>query len=196
MQDNRPKAVYGGFFARLAAFAVDSALAFLLTLLVSFPVSALCRLLPFGLGTAQILFTYTLKDILCYLAGAGYFVGFTYAAGKTPGKKAMNLRVINADGSVELSLLNVIFRETVGRFLCSATFGIGYLIAAVDGNKRGLHDRLCDTCVIYEKTIVVKYIRKEIQGRPAAEYDADPAAMQKGYRQHLKEKEDENSENQ
>ena len=128
-------------------------------------------MLPGDLGSQAILFQYNLKDILRYLVGVGYFVLLTYTSGKTVGKRAMNIRVINADGTLKLSLLNVIFRETVGRFLCSVTIGIGYIMAGIDHDKRGLHDRICDTRVIYEKEIVVKYIRKEVRGRQPADYD-------------------------
>ena len=169
MQNERPRAVYGGFFVRLSAFLIDSLLVGLLTLAVSLPISILCNVLPGDLGNQAILFRYTLKDILRYLVGAGYFILLTYTTGKTVGKKAMNLRVINADGTLKLSLFNVIFRETVGRFLSAFVLCLGYLMAGIDSDKRALHDRLCDTRVIYEKEIGVKYIRKEVKGRPDSE---------------------------
>ena len=49
----------------------------------------------------------------------------------------------------------VVYRETIGRFLCSLSVGIGYIMAGVDKEKRGLHDFLCDTRVIYAKKIKV-----------------------------------------
>ena len=41
------------------------------------------------------------------------------------------------------------FRETFGRFLSEIIIYIGYIIAGADRQKRGLHDLLSDTCVIY-----------------------------------------------
>ncbi len=155
---------------RVAAFILDSMIAGILSLIASFPISAICRVLPGDLGNQAILFQYTGKDILHYLVWAGYFVIFTYATGKTLGKRAMNLRVINADGTLQLSLVNVIFRETVGRFLCSVIAGVGYLLVGADTEKRGLHDRICDTRVVYEKTIPVRYKYSGIQEKPAGGY--------------------------
>ena len=48
-------------------------------------------------------------------------------------------------------MLNVVYRETVGRFLCSLPVNIGYIVAGIDSEKRGFHDMLCDTRVVYQK---------------------------------------------
>jgi uncharacterized RDD family membrane protein YckC len=66
--------------------------------------------------------------------------------GATPGKMALGMKVIRADGqplSVGLSL---------GRWAASwvscLTLFIGYIIAAFDAQKRTLHDHICDTRVV------------------------------------------------
>ena len=84
-----------------------------------------------------------------------YFILLTYGTGTTPGKRLLNLRVVNADLSPGLSLVDVVYRETVGRFLCGLSVGIGYIMAGVDREKRGLHDMICDTRVVYAKKIKV-----------------------------------------
>ena len=53
----------------------------------------------------------------------------------------------------KLTLFNVVYRETVGRFLCSLPVNIGYIVAGIDSEKRGFHDLLCDTRVVYQKKI-------------------------------------------
>ena len=112
-----------------------------------------------------------------------YFVLFTYYTGTTLGKKAMNLRVVNEDGSQKLNLIDVIYRETVGRFLCGLSVGIGYIMAGVDREKRGLHDMLCDTRVIYAKKVKVYPVYQVPQGwqvppqGPAPMPPQDPAPM-------------------
>ena len=103
----------------------------------------------------NILFHYTLKDIVLYIFQVLYFILCTYLTGTTLGKRAMNLRVVSAEDGQGLTLLDVVYRETIGRFLCSLFVGIGYIIAGVDREKRGLHDILCDTRVIYAKKIKV-----------------------------------------
>lgn len=113
----------------------------------------------------NILFHYTLKDILLYGFQVLYFILCTYLTGTTLGKRAMNLRVVSADGQ-KLTILNIVYRETIGRFLCSLSVGIGYIIAGVDREKRGLHDILCDTRVIYAKRVKVIPVYPRYQAPP------------------------------
>ena len=143
------KVIYAGFWVRLAAYAIDSVLVFLGLLIVRLILAAVMSALQGTVLGGNILFHYTLKDILLYLCRVLYFILCTYYTGTTLGKRALNLRVVNADEGEKLSLLDVIYRETVGRFLCSVTAGIGYLIAGLDPEKRGIHDMLCDTRVVY-----------------------------------------------
>ncbi len=103
---------------------------------------------------SRLLFHYTLRDIILYLLQVVYFILLTYYTETTPGKRLLNLRVVSADRG-KLSFVNVVYRETVGRFLCGLSIGIGYIMAGVDREKRGLHDMLCDTRVIYAKKIKV-----------------------------------------
>lgn len=143
------KVIYAGFWVRLAAYAIDSVLVFLGLLIVRLILAAVMSALQGTVLGGNVLFHYTLKDILLYLCQVLYFILCTYYTGTTLGKRALNLRVVNADEGEKLSLLDVIYRETVGRFLCSVTAGIGYLIAGLDSEKRGIHDMLCDTRVVY-----------------------------------------------
>ena len=101
----------------------------------------------------DILFHYSLKDIVLYALKVLYFIAFTYLTGTTLGKKAMNLRVVSKNPEEKLTLFNVVYRETVGRFLCSLPVNIGYIVAGSDSEKRGFHDLLCDTRVVYQKKI-------------------------------------------
>ena len=54
--------------------------------------------------------------------------------------------MIKSDGS------KISYARSLGRHfakhLSSFAFGIGYLLAAFDDEKRSLHDRICDTRVI------------------------------------------------
>ena len=101
----------------------------------------------------DIPFHYSLKDIILYALKVLYFIAFTYLTGTTLGKKAMNLRVVSKNPEEKLTLFNVVYRETVGRFLCSLPVNIGYIVAGIDSEKRGFHDLLCDTRVVYQKKI-------------------------------------------
>lgn len=73
---------------------------------------------------------------------------FLFRRGATPGKLALGLRVVRSNGDA-LSL-----RRSVGRSFAYLLTGmvplaIGFLMAAVDEEKRALHDRICDTRVVY-----------------------------------------------
>jgi uncharacterized RDD family membrane protein YckC len=62
---------------------------------------------------------------------------------------ALGLKVIRADGgpiSAGLAL-----GRYLAQILSALIFGIGYIIAGFDSEKRSLHDRICDTRVIYVK---------------------------------------------
>lgn len=133
---------------RLIAYIIDSVVVFVALLIVRLLMAGVSLILEGTFLGGEILFQYTLKDIVLYLAKAAYFVMFTYFTGTTLGKKTMNLRVISADGG-KLKLFDVIYRETVGRFLSAFVINIGYLMVGVDKEKRGLHDILCDTRVVY-----------------------------------------------
>lgn len=140
---------------RLAAYILDSVIVFAGLLVVRLILSGVMAALK---GTAlggNILFHYNLKDIVLYLCEVCYFILFTYYTGTTIGKKAMNLRVVCADDENKPGLFTVVYRETVGRFLSGIVLCIGYLMIGIDREKRGLHDILCDTRVIYAKKIKV-----------------------------------------
>ncbi len=136
-----------GFFRRLLAFAVDSLIAWLFTVLLSF----LARILGFGaLGffTENVFFNFTAANVVGYLIITLYFVIFTKCIGATPGKMLLRIKVVSSELS-PLSWWRIIYRETVGRYLSSLLL-VGYLVLAVDPQHRGFHDMLADTRVIFE----------------------------------------------
>ncbi len=138
----------------MSAYLTDSLIVALLLLLVRLFLAGIMELLE---GTAlggNVLFQYTLKDMILYVFHVLYFILFTYYSGTTPGKKLLNLRVISADDA-KLTLTDVLYRETIGRFLCNITIGIGYIMVGIDKEKQGLHDMLSDTRVIYARKITV-----------------------------------------
>ena len=173
MQNNysNQELTYAGFWVRLAAYCLDSILVFLVLLVVRLFLSGIMSLLsgtPLG---GNLIFQYDLKDIVLYVFQVLYFILCTWLTGTTLGKKAMNLRVVSAENGGELKLLDVVYRETIGRFLCSLSVGIGYMVAGWDGQKRGFHDMLCDTRVIYAKRIKVYPVYQAPQPVP---YQAGP----------------------
>lgn len=77
-----------------------------------------------------------------------YYVYLHGTCGQTFGKMALRIRVLNEDGSP------IGFRKALARWfgylLCDLTFYFGYIWAAFDSRKQGLHDRICRTIVVRE----------------------------------------------
>ena len=144
---------YAGFWVRLAAFALDSAILAVGLLAVRLALAgpfALLEQTPLG---GQVLFDHTLQDILFWLLAALYNILLVWRCGATPGKRVMNLRVVARDGS-DPGLFSLVYRETVGKYL-SGFACIGYLMAAFTKEKTALHDMLADTRVIYARRVKV-----------------------------------------
>lgn len=154
-EQSRQEITYAGFWVRLGAYMIDSVVVFAGLLIVRFIMLIGTSVVDSSLLSGRILFQYTLKDIVLYSVQVLYFILCTYYTGTTLGKRAMNLRVIHTDESRKLTFLNVLYRETVGRFLSSIILGIGYIMIGFDKEKKGLHDILCDTRVVYGRKVKV-----------------------------------------
>ena len=144
MQNQLENKVYAGFFVRFIAYAIDSMIAALIVGIVKLPFSIAAGGVSFL--KANFIFNYSLLDVFTYIGIAAYFVLLTYFAHSTPGKLLFRLQVVTKDG--EWTFINILYRETVGRFL-SSLLCIGYLAVLVTKQKQGFHDMLCDTCVVY-----------------------------------------------
>ncbi len=148
MQDNTDNLVYAGFFVRLAAYITDMAIVSVILLAVRIPIWFSRIFNSQNILVRDLFFKYSFADILFYVLTATYFVLLTYFTGSTIGKKLFNIKVICAEER-KFTFFEILFRETFGRFLSEIIIYIGYIIAGADRQKRGLHDLLSDTCVIY-----------------------------------------------
>lgn len=145
-QSTVPAAKCAGFFTRLAAFALDSLVAWVMGLVVAYLVGLLAKALGFSGMDDAVLFSITVRNIVTYLVGALYFVLLTGFTGRTLGKMLLRIQVVRADGG-KAGWWDVVYRETIGRYL-SSLLCIGYLVLAFDPEHRGFHDMLCDTRVV------------------------------------------------
>ena len=145
---------YGGFWIRVVAILIDGAILFTVGMLLNV-VGALVFAKGGGIRAPGVMVAYSgallayqgvifLLNLAIYLS---YQVYFLTRYGATPGKMALRLKVITSSGgpiSVPLA---------IGRFFANyvsgLTLGIGYIMAGFDEQKRALHDRICDTRVIY-----------------------------------------------
>ena len=153
MQNKESERVYAGFFVRLAAFIVDSLIVWAGLLIIKIPM----WFASFGsdnLLQKDFIFEYSALDIVYYALGVCYFALLTYYTGSTLGKKVFHLRVISSEDR-KPTFFEIIFRESVGRFLSRLIVCVGYIMVGADKRKRGLHDILSDTYVIYEHKVSV-----------------------------------------
>lgn len=148
---NNDNYTYAGFFVRFAAFLLDMLIVNVLLLFVKIPVWCLKLAFEDTFLFSPVLFSFTIFDIIYYLLTVGYFILATYYCGTTFGKYLMKIRVVSKDGE-PLTFMSVLIRETVGRYLSSIILYIGYMLAAWDDEKQGLHDRIADTYVVYKDT--------------------------------------------
>ena len=136
---------YAGLVSRTVALAIDAA-----ALTIGFAVASGV------LGLILSLFTAVEVSSPGAVLGAaamwslvvgGYFVLFWTLTGETPGMRLMALRVINRDGD-PLGFGQALLR-LIGAILAAIPFFAGYLLILVDDRRRGLHDMIAGTTVIY-----------------------------------------------
>lgn len=82
------------------------------------------------------------------LVVAVYWVGLTMLMGATPGKKIMGLRIVRADHSLDVSVGQLFFRETIGRIISTLPFFLGYIWVSWDKERKTFHDMLAKTRVV------------------------------------------------
>lgn len=149
MQNQSENRVYAGFLVRLIAFAIDSLIAACVVSTIKSPFT-MASSAGIDLFDANFLFHYSFLDVLDYVGVAAYFVLLTYFTHTTLGKMFMGLEVVTSDQ--EWTLLNVIYRETIGRFF-SSLMCIGYFAVIVNAKKQGFHDMFCNTYVVYKNMV-------------------------------------------
>jgi len=133
---------YAGFWTRFVAALLDGIILFMVSVVVQLAFTPMLRSGRIDL-TLMALGAVYLVDMA---AGATYEGVFVSRFGATPGKMALQLKVVRPDGT-PLSL-----GRAVGRYFAKIVSGIilaiGYIMAGFDPQKRALHDMMCDTRVI------------------------------------------------
>ena len=131
------KSAPAGFWIRVAAALLDSipmlvlaGISVALTFFVSQTLGMLVSLLQFAYGALIAVVMPALK-------------------GETPGKKILKLRIVTDPPGAGPGLgWGPALLRLVGHFVCSLTFGLGYLLVAFTAQKQGLHDLIAKTRVV------------------------------------------------
>jgi uncharacterized RDD family membrane protein YckC len=145
---------YGGFWIRFVARIIDGVILTVAAWIINIPLMLLigggsmlgsrsADALPLLIGAQGFLVLINIG------LGIAYEVYFLTTKGATLGKQALGLKVIRGDGS------GISTGVAIGRYFAQWVSGmilfIGYIMAAFDEEKRALHDRICDTRVVYAK---------------------------------------------
>jgi len=163
--------LYGGFWRRLVAYAIDKIILYFISLFL-FLTALIALGLGGGLSLHRIAATgdlprgmglyFVIYAAATFITDMIYFIWFHGSAGQTPGKMLLGLRVIQASG--ERMTFGVAFLRWVGTIVSSLFLSLGYLWIAIDGKKQGWHDKIAATVVI----------RTASEPRPAPPYPSAP----------------------
>ncbi len=125
-----------GIGTRFAAYFIDG-------ILLGVVAIAALMLLMLVFGTS----TGFLMQFLALVIYVGYYWYFwTRRDGQTPGKSALGIQVVKADGT-EISDVDAIIRA-IGYQVSSLVFCLGYIWAIFDQNNQSWHDKLARTYVV------------------------------------------------
>ena len=150
---------YAGFWIRFIALMVDA-------MIISVPIAAFRFAVLIGTSSyggltnalmhqssagasPQDIAVNLLASLASALAGFAYFIFLTYYKGATLGKMLVGIQVRNED-LTRLSFGKVVLRETIGRIISQLPLDAGYIMAAFTDRKRGLHDIISGSVVVYK----------------------------------------------
>jgi uncharacterized RDD family membrane protein YckC len=147
---------YAGFASRLFAYVIDLIILASTIALVALLLGSLPQIIELGLGIPRefqpkgllrTIILFQLSGLVSILFALFYHAFFVFAAGRTPGKALVGLRVLRTDGQ-RVSFWQAIIR-TLSYTLSGATVLLGFLLILIDDRRQALHDKLAGTYVVY-----------------------------------------------
>jgi uncharacterized RDD family membrane protein YckC len=151
---------YAGFWIRFVAFIIDLIILAVVSGIIGLPLRMLLGVSAVSMAQSQdpsavmaalpaMMGMIGLSLLINLVVGVSYDIWFVHNKGGTIGKLALGLQIINLDGS------RLSYGQAVGRYfakiLSAIILYIGFIMAGLDSEKRALHDRICNTLVIYSK---------------------------------------------
>ncbi len=139
------QANYAGFGTRLLAAIVDGLILFFVNFLVSIPfgVSLNAGINGASTGNSGSGITFGLQIVISVL----YYVVYQNKMRQTLGKKALGLRVVDANGATP-GMGSLFLREIIGKWVSAIILLIGYFMVLWDPRKQALHDKIAGTFVV------------------------------------------------
>ncbi len=137
-EQHAPTVEYAGFIVRWVAFTVDNALFALVTIVLLFPFPNFEDALPVGIYRTVI-------TVLIVAATIAMWVRYD---GATPGKKLMNIKVVDADTLQGIDVKTGMKRY-VGYIMSSVMLLIGFVMVLFSEKHQAFHDKFANTLVVY-----------------------------------------------
>ena len=161
--ENRPRSTTmfpagrpAGFWIRVVAALIDGGALFLVSLLLGALWPGVNPLevaepLPEGdsLETTGPSFVWTTFDTVGLVMASAYYTFSVSIWSTTIGKRVVGIYILRPDGS-SVGVMRAFCRYLAGHLSFLLLF-VGYLMIAFRQDKRGLHDLLCDTVVVYRQ---------------------------------------------
>jgi uncharacterized RDD family membrane protein YckC len=73
---------------------------------------------------------------------------FLMTRSTTLGKFILDLKVVNRKTGQNLTFFRMLFRETIGKFISTAIFLIGFIWIIIDNENAGWHDKISNSAVV------------------------------------------------
>jgi uncharacterized RDD family membrane protein YckC len=142
---------YAGFWIRVVAAIIDAVILSVAGLIINVPLQMAIGVsaIQGAANPSMAIGLFGIVALINIAIGCAYATYMISSRGGTLGMLAVSLRVIKADGS------QLTTGQALGRYFAyminAFTMFIGFIIIAFDDQKRALHDRICDTRVIYSR---------------------------------------------
>jgi uncharacterized RDD family membrane protein YckC len=136
---------YGGLATRAFALAIDVGIA-QLTLATGLGIAGAIASLVGELRPAWLVGL--IAGLAWFVVVGGYFVVFWTVTGHTPGMHLLHVRVQGRDGEPPHLFRSMV--RFVAMLLCIVPIFLGFLPVALTERRRGLHDMLAGTVVVYD----------------------------------------------
>jgi len=144
MTDENNKIEYAGFWVRFMAQTLD-------LFILGIPITLFVSIF-FGFDWLFIDSTNWRADVLNFILWTvATVILWTNWRGMTPGKKLMGIRIVSFPDHQTLSYKKSAMRYIIGYTASVLILFLGFLMIAFRKDKRGLHDLIAKTCVIYDK---------------------------------------------
>lgn len=137
-----------GFWIRLVAYLIDGIVVSLIALLLAITFTDASASQVWAIFSGEVE-DWTIS-IIPTMVDLAYFTICIGRWGQTVGKKVLSIKVLRSDNSPMSYPMS--FARSLAYYLSALIFGIGFLMIAFSSNKRGLHDRICDTKVVKIRT--------------------------------------------